>query len=197
MIKIDRKILYIIASLSLICSILTIKETYSKYITSAEGDANLSIASWKIKINDQSILSNTSITNTITPVFTGNENVSDGYIAPKSEGYFDIVIDTTDVDVSYEYILNTSVSEKSAVKDLIVTGYSIDNNPKVEINNNNSTIKNTVLKSSDISIINLRIYIAWDDSLNATMNNADDTLASLSGENASLNVILTFTQIAS
>ena len=71
-----------------------------------------------------------------------------------------------------------------------------DNNPKVEINSSNSTIKNTVLKSSDLSIINLRIYIAWDDSENATMNNAEDTLASLSGENASLNVILTFTQIA-
>lgn len=196
MIKVDRKILYIIASLSLICSIITIKETYSKYISSAEGDANFSIASWKIKINDESILSNTSITNTINPTFTGNENVTDGYIAPKSEGYFDIVIDTTDVDVSYEYILNTSVSEKSAVKDLIVTGYSINNNPKVEINSSNSTIKNTVLKSSDLSIINLRIYIAWDDSENATMNNAEDTLASLSGENASLNVILTFTQIA-
>lgn len=130
MIKIDRKILYIIASLSLICSILTIKETYSKYITSAEGNANLSIASWKIKINDQNILSNTSITNTINPIFEGNENVTDGYIAPKSKGYFDIIIDTTNVDVSYEYIVNTRVSEKSSVKDLIVTGYSINNNHK-------------------------------------------------------------------
>ena len=179
------------------CSILTVKETYSKYISSAEGEAISSIASWKIKINDQSILSNTSITNTIKPVFIGNKDVNDGYIAPKSEGYFDIVIDTTDVDVSYEYIVNTAVSDKSIVKDLIVTGYSINNNPRIEIDNNSSTIKNTVLKSSELSTIRLRIYITWDDSDSASMDNASDTLASLSGENASLNVMLTFTQIAS
>ena len=197
MIRINRKFLYVIALFSLICSLFTIRETYSKYVSSAIGDANLTIARWNIAINDENILSNTSITNTISPIFIGNENVNDGVIAPKSEGYFDIIIDTTDVDVSYEYIVNTSVSEESAVQDLIVTGYSINNNPKVEVNSNSSTIKNTVLKNTNLSIITLRIFIAWDDSEEATMNNASDTLAALSGDEAKLNVTLSFTQIAS
>lgn len=197
MIKINRKILYIVALFSLMCSLITIRETYSKYTSSATGDANLTIARWKIAINDQNILSNTSITNTINPVFTGNENTNDGVIAPKSEGYFDLVIDTTDVDVSYEYTVNINVAEESVVKDLIVTGYSINGNPKVETHNNSTTIKNTVLKNSNNKIINLRVYIMWDDSENSSMNNADDTLASLSDENASLDVTLSFVQVAS
>jgi len=197
MIKINKKILCIIALLSLVCSIITIKETYAKYTSSAIGDANMSIARWKIAINNQNILSNTSITNTIEPVFTGNENVSDGFIAPKSEGYFDIIIDTTNVDVSYQYTINTSPSQASSVKDLVITGYSLNNGPKIEIQNNNMSISNTVLKTSNISIINLRVYIKWDDSENAQMNNAEDTLASLSGEKAKLNVILSFIQVAS
>lgn len=197
MIKINKKILYVVAILSLVCSLLTIRETYSKYITAASGDANMEIAKWKFSINNQDILSNSSITNTINPIFIDNTNVNDGVIAPKSEGYFDIIVDAKDVDVSFDYIVNVNVDEKSAVKDIIVTGYSINNNPRVEISNNNSTIKNTVLKSSNTKQINLRIYIKWDDSENASMDNAEDTLASLSGEKASLNVILSFIQVAS
>ena len=37
----------------------------------------------------------------------------------------------------------------------------------------------------------------WDDSENASMGNAEDTLASLSGENANLDVTLSFVQVAS
>ena len=197
MIKIKRTYLYVLAFLSLVCSLFTIKETYSKYTSSATGDANISIARWEIAINDQNILSNNSITNTINPIFLGNENTNDGVIAPKSEGYFDIVIDTTNVDVSYEYTVNINVDEDSAVKDLIVTGYSINSNPIVEIYNNSTTIKNTVLKNSNTKIINLRVYIMWDDSEDSSMDNAEDTLASLGGENAILDVTLSFVQVAS
>lgn len=195
--KINKKILYILATFSLICSLFTIRETYAKYITTATGNANLTIARWKIIVNNQKILSNTSITNTINPIFIENENTNDGVIAPRSEGYFDIIIDTTDVDVSYEYTVNISNSEDSIIKDLIITGYEINGNPKVEINNKSTTIKNIVQKNSENKIINLRVHIMWDDSENASMNNAEDTLASLSGENANLDVTLSFVQVAS
>ena len=195
--KINRRILYILATFSLMCSLFTIRETYAKYVTTATGSANLTIARWKIAINNQNILSNTSITNTINPIFTENEHTNDGVIAPRSEGYFDIVIDTTDVDVSYEYTVNISTPAESIVQDLIVTGYSINGNPKIETHNNSTTIKNTVLKNSNNKIINLRVYIMWDDTENTTMDNADDTLASLSGEKANLDVTLSFVQVAS
>lgn len=193
----NRTTIFIIASISLIFSIFTINDTYGKYQSSAVGQADFGIARWKIKINNQSILSNTSITNTITPTLSGNDNVEDGYIAPTSEGYFDIVIDTSAVDVSYSYNVSTTVAQDSSVKDLIVTGYSINGGSKVSITNDNPDISNTVLQSSKVDTINLRIYIKWDDSASATMNNSEDTEVGINGEQAKLNVLLSFVQVAS
>lgn len=124
--KNNKKIFIIIFCISLSLIACIIVGTYARYITSASGNANVKIAKWDIKVNSQSIKSNSNLTNLITPVIDSNDNIASGVIAPNATGYFDLNLDFTNADVSCNYSITVS-SLTSSVKDLIVTGYSVDN----------------------------------------------------------------------
>ena len=96
--------------------------TYSKYVTGTTGNADVRIARWKIRVNNQDVINNYNISSLIQPVFPGNTNIASGVIAPTAEGYFDIVIDGTNTDVSFNYEITTSENEDSAVSDLVLSG---------------------------------------------------------------------------
>lgn len=193
--KLSKKINIILACIALIFSLIIIQDTYAKYLTAATGGANISIARWRILVNDQDIRNNSDITQTITPKFIENEHISSDIIAPLSEGYFDLIIDHTSADVSFEYEIATTVNETSSVQDIITTGYSINGGEITELTEENKIIKNTVPLSNEEKIITIRIYIKWDDSENATMDNEQDTQATLSDTPAKLDVNLSFKQI--
>ena len=194
--NINKKILFFIALCIFFIVFYIISNTFAKYLSSANSSANIAIAKWNIKVNNISIKDNTDISSTIIPVFPGNENISNNVIAPTAEGYFDLVIDINDVDVSFKYTITSIVDESSPVKDFSITGYSIDNGPKIEFGaNEEKVITETILLNSNISNRNIRIYIKWIDDDSQTMNNAEDTLATVSGNPAVFDVIINFSQI--
>ena len=184
--------LLLISCLSLFVSINFFVETYGKYVTSLEDETDIKIARWRILVNGDDVRANSTAGTTITPVFIGNENINDNVIAPHAEGYFDLIIDGSDADVSFKYDIDIAVNENSAVKDLIITGYSINDSEKVETNE--TVLSNVVPLTQDNKIINVRFFIKWDDGENSIMNNEDDTLATM-GSNAKLDVSLKFTQV--
>lgn len=194
--NINKKILFFIVLCIFFIVFYIISNTFAKYLSSANSSANIAIAKWNIKVNNISIKDNTDISSTIIPVFPGNENISNNVIAPTAEGYFDLVIDINDVDVSFKYTITSIVDESSPVKDFSITGYSIDNGPKIEFGaNEEKVITETILLNSNISNRNIRIYIKWIDDDSQTMNNAEDTLATVSGNPAVFDVIINFSQI--
>lgn len=193
----NKKVTFVLAFISLFISLSLIQVTYSKYQTTTNGTADMQIARWKINVNNEDITTSTALTNKITPIFSGNSNIRDGYIAPKSEGYFDVVIDTTNVDVSFKYQISTSVADDSDVKDLVVTGYSMNGGEIIPVSGNINDISNTILYSNvSQRTINLRIYISWLDGDGETMDNASDTAATLKTGTAKLMVLLSFVQVA-
>lgn len=199
---IRKKLLFCISCLFLIISLSVIKNTYAKYITSADGDANINIARWKILVNNQDIAQNKELSNVITPVFDGNDNIASNVIAPTSEGYFDILIDASNTDVSLKYEITTSDNADSAVSDLIISGYSIDDSERQQIVSDDGQIKieNEILYNSTDKDIKLRVFLKWnDDETNgATMDNQADTNATKTDTNlAKVNVNLKFIQIPS
>ena len=107
-------------------------QIYAKYLTSADGNTSLTIARWNIMVNDLSIKNNTDISNSIVPVFPGTEHISSNIIAPTVEGYFDLNLDFSAADVSFKYEITSGADENSSVKDLVATGYSINDGEKVE-----------------------------------------------------------------
>lgn len=192
--KINKKFILLLAFILLCITIFLVAQTYAKYLSSAEGQTTVNIARWNIKVNDLSITENTDISGTITPVFPGNENIASDIIAPTAEGYFDLVFDFDDVDVSFNYTIESTVADSSPVKDFVIVGYSIDNGMRVDLTDTN-IISEDILLDSNVTTRNIRIYVKWIDDGNATMNNQDDTIATTSNTPAIFKVNITFKQI--
>lgn len=196
----QKKICLLLFTFCLAISFITIKDTYAKYITSTNGDANINIARWKILVNNQDVTQNKEITNVITPVFDGNDNIASNVIAPTAEGYFDILIDASNTDVSLKYEITTSNSDDSSVSDLQISGYSIDDSEKQTAMTDDGQVKieNSIFYNSKDKDLKLRIYLKWnDDSDNgATMDNTKDTEATqIENSKAKVNVQVKFIQI--
>jgi len=189
-----KKFLFIVSCICVILCIIVIANTYSKYKSSASGTTDIAIARWNIKVNNSTIKNNTDISNVITPVFLGTSDISANIIAPTSEGYFDLLIDYNDTDVSFDYEITVAPDDNSSVQDLVLTGYSLDGGTTRTTLNRDDKITGTVLKSASQKTINMRVYLEWDDET-GTMDNAEDTAATVpDNAKAQLAVNILFTQ---
>ena len=193
--KTYKKFLLLIILILILIFVFFLIQIFAKYLTSASGDTAMTVARWNILVNDISIKNNSDLSNTLTPVFPGNENIASNIIAPTAEGYFDLNFDFSAADVSFDYEITTTVDENSSVKDLVTTGYSIDDGDKIIFDEVNLPIKNTILLSDNTKTQKVRVYVKWIDDSSATMNNVEDTTATTSGNPALLHVNISFTQI--
>lgn len=189
--KIKKKILFFVALICLFYCVSLMQATYAKYVTTADTDASFTIARWNILVNDQDIKENSNFTNLIVPTFDGTANIKEDVIAPTSEGYFDIVIDGTETDVSYTYTLTIDYAASNDVDDLIITKYTIGEvNYSYTIGN---SISDDVLLNAEDKVTSIRFYVKWnDDPVTQTMDNGADTSATINGNAAfavNLNVI--------
>ena len=191
--KINRRVKIFIALLSLLYLITLVQDTYAKYTSSANANTNITISRWNILVNDHDIKNNSNFTNTIKPTFEENENIASGVIAPTSKGYFDIIIDGTKTDVSFQYNINLALSNLNTVSDLKLTNYKVNDDTTLHQIENN-VISNQVLYNSDNKIIKYRIFVEWIDGETETMNNEADTEATINGI-AAYDIAINITQI--
>lgn len=176
--------------------IFILSSTYARYRSTKEFELNSSVARWNIKLNGTNLSDTAADFSTIvTPVFPGNTNIAANVIAPKAEGYFDLVIDYSEVDVSFTYTFEID-STDSKVVDLVVYKYNIYNCDVTDTANASATpASTTTVASADLSktysITNditydenlpaeskkmtIRAYVKWVDDGIATMDNAADT----------------------
>lgn len=191
-----KKIIILIICLSLCISLILLVQIYAKYLTSATGSTNIPIAKWNILVNNQSIKDSPDISNSIQPVFPGNDNIASNIIAPTAEGYFDLNFDFTDTDVSFKYTIKLSSNPESSVTDLVATGYSVDNGNKIEFDNYNEEISDTILLTDSIDTRSIRVYVLWNDNTDTSnMNNIDDTISTKSDKPVLFDVSISFEQI--
>lgn len=193
-----RNLIFLTAALLLVVSAYFISQTYAKYISTAGATAQVNIAKWHILVNRTHITSGTNISNTIAPIFPGNEHIREGIIAPTAEGYFDLELDFVEVDVSFKYEVTIDISALSAVADLDISAYSLDGGAtRIEFPGSEKKIEESIPLTSNISNRNIRVFVSWnDDADTEIMDNAADTLATTDPNNrAILNVGIAFTQI--
>lgn len=192
----NRKLRFLLAAISLFLLIDLIQDTYAKYISSSNASGNFSIAKWSFLVNNQDILNSQAVSNIIVPVIDENENIKQNVIAPTSTGYFDITINASNVDVSFDEEITLAKDATNTVGDIIFTGYKKNNGTLVTIDNQNTTtISETILLSDTNRTNTYRFYIEWKDGDGETMNNAADTQASINGI-AKISVNLRFIQKA-
>ena len=107
-------ILLILVSTSLTLGLMS--NTYSRYVADTDSNVILQLAKWQILVNENDITNNTTSSINLTPVIEENENVTNNTIAPSSKGYFDIDIDPTNVDVSFNYSISLNVLNENFLK---------------------------------------------------------------------------------
>ena len=199
----EKKYIIIMGLVIIILLSIIIGNTVAKYITSKTGTTDINIASWQVLVNNTDVTSAATLNNVITPIFPGTNNIASGVIAPTAEGYFDILIDASNADVSLSYEITTSPNQSSIVTDLVMSGYAIDSGtrqPVIPDANDEFKVTGTILHNSQDRDVNIRVYIKWNDdsSDGATMTNSEDTATTLAQESvAKINVNLKFTQLPS
>ena len=168
--------------------IFLFQEAYAKYRKYASVQVDNTVAKWNIKINNETIGNKTTLTNHITPTITSSNYVKDNVLAPGSTGYFDIVIDATDADVSFTYDINISKYDMYTINDLNIYAYSVNDfstTTSVTDGNVSGTIQHNTATTT------IRIYFNWLDDGTDTMNNQTDTTVAVGGT-ANADVLATF-----
>lgn len=190
-----KKVKLALAFLSLFILINMVQKTYMKYNSSASGEAIFDVARWQITVNNQDIIESSSISNVITPTILENPHTKSGKVAPLSKGYFDIVIDYTNVETSFEYSIKPDLNFNKNVEDFKITGYSVNGGELNTVNDEIAILERIYLNNPE-RVKTIRIYISWYDGEEETMDNAADTNATLQNKKANLNILLNFKQIA-
>lgn len=177
------RILILIISLSLSLSLMS--NTYSRYVASTTGDLEVIFAKWQILVNETDITNNNSSQISLIPIIEENENIKSNTIAPSSKGYFDIIIDPSNVDVSFNYNITLDY-ENEDLPDLVITKYAILDNSYSEgdqiekISLTGNSIEGTLnydnsIDNFEFEPFTIRVYFEWYEGENENMNDSADT----------------------
>ena len=189
------KILAVLVSLSL--TLCFMSNTYSRYVANTTGNVEVQFAKWQILVNENDITTSSSSSIELTPVVEQNQYVADNKVAPSSKGYFDIDIDPTNVEVSFDYSISLTI-ENTNIPDLMITKYSIvdssydEDKDELQVNNiNNKTITGSLTydnKTENFKFepFTIRIYFEWYEGTDEVMNDSADTEVGNDATNHSL-----------
>ncbi len=178
------KIILILLTLSVTLSFMS--DTYSRYVVNTNSNVEMSFANWQILVNNSDITDGTATSLAITPVIEENENIKDNTIAPSSKGYFDILINPSNVEVSFKYEVSFKVLNEN-LTDIKILKYAILDESYIE--------GETTIQSQDIvdNVIagtlrydnktegfvhkpfTIRVYFEWLEGENESMNDEQDT----------------------
>ena len=147
---------------------------------------------WISEFNE--IINNkTTLTTSIVPTLVTDPYIKQGVIAPGTVGYFEIILNASEVDVDFTYEITSSADEATPLADLRFTKYYIGG-VEHSFSNGSTTLTGDLVKNTgNLSIL---VYFEWFDGTGETMNNAADTsyATNSSYANTKIKVILNFSQ---
>ena len=198
--KLRLKIILLLVSLALTVSLMS--DTYSRYVANTTGNLDVQFAKWKLLVNNVDITDNTTSTIELTPVIKENSNVAKDKFAPSSEGYFDIDVDPSNVELSFDYIITLDVLNED-LPDLLISKYAIiDDKTTDDVNITledviDNKIINTMVYNNKVdengnkfsfSPFTVRVFFEWIDGETATMSDEMDTLVGTNTDVTSLQI---------
>ena len=166
----------ILVSFTLI-AILLIPESISRYKNDKGGSGDVSVAKFQINLNNSTNLTqNINLNNTIT-----NNNYSEEYVAPGTNGDIQLILDFSNVDVSTDYTI-------------MLGAYDLPTNLKLysdsSFNNEFTSISGTYFINGTTTVTK-HIYWRW----NYAIDSASDTNDNLyMNHNLSVPVVVTASQ---
>jgi hypothetical protein len=151
---------------------------------------NNDIGKWDILVNEQSINNTTTFSVTNIHV-TGDSNVRENFFAPGTNGYFDIVINPGDTDVSiyYEIVCRTDRITNPQISLTAIENVGKPNLIDVAPYTHAGVIPLSDIQNNDITRI--RFYFTW---VNNDNNNEIDSLYGNSSATFDIPMEITFRQ---
>lgn len=188
-----KKIFFLLACTSLLICIGSTIYTYAKYNSQSNHDIGTNIKKWKIKVNNKEIKNNAELNELINVTFENNEHTAENKMAPGSNGSFEIELDYSNVEVSFEYEISI---KDVTIPDIAITKVEVDNelipstndykiSNKVNLNDNTNTSK----------VKTIKVYLSWKDDENSTMDNTEDTNITINNNSIDFDINIRFTQI--
>ncbi len=196
---ISKKIKIILLLLSLSLTMAFMSDTYSRYVADTTGDVEVQFAKWQILVNNEDITTGEAKSIDLQPVVIENEHIAANTFAPSSEGYFDIAVDPSNINVSFGYAISLEVLNKD-MPDLMITQYSyldkvgVEGDKKDIDNTNNvnglieNAIKENVLYNKDkpFEPFTIRIYFKWFEGEGEKQDDKADTVIGMNAANATV-----------
>lgn len=150
--------------LLVLCSVyLYFKGSFAIYASDVDGGINVNIAKWNIKVNGTVITSNEECNVDISDIIWESSYVDGNKAAPGGNGYFNIVIDPMDTDVSIRYDID--IIDSSVEPDKILTVTSVSDSTS-ELVKTSATTYTGIISLTDIlasETKNIRIDLLWLD----------------------------------
>ena len=176
--------LILIALFVLLVTTLIVVETYALFETNASGNTEFDIGRWIIYLNNNDVKTARTISLSNFTYVNGS-HTQNGYFAPGSEAYFDLIIDASNSDVSVEYSLEIDDSVLTDYPNIYFTVTDLSNNQPVV----GSTYNGLIRLSDQSKVDSLRITLVWDDQIQY-----DDNDTSLIGEDLEFVITANFIQ---
>lgn len=173
------KLKLLIVCFMLIILVSLMSNTFSKYVSSADGDLNVSFAKWQILVNNLDISEAANSEILFVPVIDSNNEVEENSVAPSSSGYFDIAIDPSNVALSFNYNITFSI-ENDDIPDLMISEYAIlpvDDSPIEKISLDNNIIEKDMIYDAEnpFKPFTIRLFFKWYEGENELMDDLADT----------------------
>ena len=163
--------------------------TFSKYTSTSEATATIKVAKFNVTVNDKKLGKEEKFNLLLN---SSGDNVYKDKLLPDSEGYFEIEINPDGTHVNLEYEINFDLSkinseiinENNDTRNIVLTGYSIDEGNTILNMPANNTIKGEMIfKNSEgfltSDAITIRVYWEWvQDIINPTFENPIITVTS-------------------
>ena len=204
-----KRICFMMLLMSCSLCLCLMSSTYSRYVAGTTGNIDILFAKWQILINSEDIADANNSTISFTPTIESNSYIKENTVAPTSNGYFDIDIDPTNVDVSFRYTIDLEIDNED-IPDLMITRYAIlpnhyEEGDTIEYTTlNESEITNELLfdnETEDFSFepFTIRVYFEWYEGVDEQMTDEDDTEIGIASANDdvtfTINANISFEQI--
>ena len=113
------------------------------------------------------------------PIIVENENVNPDILVPGQTGYFEMLIDYTEVDVVFEYEFSIEQLNETPLEDFEIYGYEVIDGDDHTITET-SEIKGIVDPTTEVNSAGekkreIRVLFRWNDGEGSTMDNRADT----------------------
>ena len=197
------KLKLLIVCFMLIILVSLMSNTFSKYVSSADGDLNVSFAKWQILVNNLDISEAANSEILFVPVIDSNNEVDENSVAPSSSGYFDIAIDPSNVALSFNYNITFSI-ENDDIPDLMISEYAIlpvDDSPIEKISLDNNIIEKDMIYDPEnpFKPFTIRLFFKWYEGENELMDDLADTeigtVAAINNTKLKMKANISFKQI--